>query len=252
MTETTTNQTTTYEIAKKTPLSASKLALIDTLSGISSGVLSKIAEHPFDTVKVRLQVQESMGTKYNGPVDCFKTTLANEGMRGFYKGVSAPIIGACLELAVTFAAYGYATKTMVFVNEKYRGKVGDLSVFDKAMAGFLVGPMTAALLCPIELIKCRLQSQTGAKGKYKGGIDCINQVVRSEGLRGIYRGYGVTLVRECPANFAWFGAYQLGLSMFKKGYGVENEDELGLLPLMVSGAAGGIGYWTLGIGFGVF
>ena len=34
------------------------------------------------------------------------------------------------------------------------------------------------------------------------------QVLLSEGIRGLYRGYGATVAREVLGNGAWFGTYE--------------------------------------------
>lgn len=51
--------------------------------------LSNNLQHPFDTVKVRLQTSSN----YTGMVDCVSKTVKKEGVRGLYKGMSAPIAG---------------------------------------------------------------------------------------------------------------------------------------------------------------
>uniref|UniRef100_A0A453AZQ1 Solute carrier family 25 member 44 n=1 Tax=Aegilops tauschii subsp. strangulata TaxID=200361 RepID=A0A453AZQ1_AEGTS len=42
---------------------------------------------------------------------------------------------------------------------------------------------------------------------YRGPFDVINKVVRSEGLRGLYRGFGITLLTQSPASALWWSSY---------------------------------------------
>jgi solute carrier family 25 carnitine/acylcarnitine transporter 20/29 len=40
--------------------------------------------------------------------------------------------------------------------------------------------------------------------------------VRSEGLRGLYRGTGLTLLRDVPGSVAYYGAYEIIRNHFAK------------------------------------
>lgn len=43
--------------------------------------------------------------------------------------------------------------------------------------------------------------------RYNGPFDVIRNVSRTEGLRGLYRGFGLTIVTQSPASALWWGAY---------------------------------------------
>lgn len=61
------------------------------MAGIFSGATKLAVGHPFDTVKVRLQTAPE--GKFKGPIDCVMQTFRKEGIRGFYKGATPPLIG---------------------------------------------------------------------------------------------------------------------------------------------------------------
>lgn len=42
---------------------------------------------------------------------------------------------------------------------------------------------------------------------YNGPFDVIRKVIKTEGLRGIYRGFGLTALIQSPASALWWGAY---------------------------------------------
>lgn len=56
------------------------------------------SQHPFDTLKVRLQTSNN----YKGLVDCFKQTVAKEGLLGLYKGMASPLVGVTPMFALSF------------------------------------------------------------------------------------------------------------------------------------------------------
>ena len=48
---------------------------------------------------------------------------------------------------------------------------------------------------PIDTVRRRMMMTSAEKVKYRGGIDCISAIVRSEGVKSLYRGAGVNVVR---------------------------------------------------------
>jgi ornithine carrier protein len=78
-------------------------ALKDIVFGSFAGIVGKIIEYPFDTVKVRLQAQPGhLPLRYKGPLDCFQQSLRQDGLRGLYRGISAPLFGAAVETSSLF------------------------------------------------------------------------------------------------------------------------------------------------------
>ncbi|CDO73686.1 hypothetical protein BN946_scf185015.g14 [Trametes cinnabarina] len=81
-------------------------ALKDITFGSVAGIASKFFEHPFDLTKVRLQSQVlDAEARFKGPLDCLVKTWQKEGLRGLYRGLPAPIVGAMAENASLFWSY---------------------------------------------------------------------------------------------------------------------------------------------------
>ncbi|XP_032150434.1 mitochondrial ornithine transporter 1 isoform X3 [Sapajus apella] len=68
----------------------------------------------------------------------------------------------------------------------------------------------------------------------------IKSILRKDGPLGFYHGLSSTLLREVPGYFFFFGGYELSRSFFASG---RSKDELGPVPLMLSGGVGGICLW---------
>lgn len=80
-----------------------KEAAKDILFGSIAGIVGKVIEYPFDTVKVRLQSQpDGIPAQYKGPVDCFRQSWRADGIPGLYRGLSAPLVGAAVETSSLF------------------------------------------------------------------------------------------------------------------------------------------------------
>ena len=66
-------------------------------------------------------------------------------------------------------------------------------------------------LVPVDAVKCRMQIDRAARGSaglYAGPLDCVRQIVRSEGPRGLYRGSFLTLLRDAPTMGLYFLLYE--------------------------------------------
>uniref|UniRef100_A0A9L0KAM6 Mitochondrial ornithine transporter 1 n=1 Tax=Equus asinus TaxID=9793 RepID=A0A9L0KAM6_EQUAS len=68
----------------------------------------------------------------------------------------------------------------------------------------------------------------------------VKSILRKDGPLGFYHGLSSTLLREVPGYFFFFGGYELSRSFFASG---RSKDELGPVPLMLSGGVGGICLW---------
>ncbi|PWZ01174.1 hypothetical protein BCV70DRAFT_199536 [Testicularia cyperi] len=143
----------------------------DIAFGSIAGMVSKVFEHPFDLVKVRLQTQSADRPRYRGAFDCFKQTYLNEGIRGLYRGLSMPVLGATLENACLFFTYNQIQRAIRWSEGQSdaSGSAGTsaakadaeapLSIPQLAIAAAGAGAVTSLVLTPIELIKCKMQVQ---------------------------------------------------------------------------------------------
>ncbi|KAF4616855.1 hypothetical protein D9613_008749 [Agrocybe pediades] len=190
--------------------------------GSIAGMVSKVFEHPFDLTKVRLQSQVLDATaRFNGPIDCLKQTWQKEGIRGLYRGLPAPIVGAMAENASLFLAYGeFQTLIRRFTHRPLEDK---LPLYQLALAAAGAGAVTSFILTPIELVKCKMQVQMIAPQAavtpgtvprpLPGPISVLFTVIRSTGLRGLWLGHTGTLIRETGGTAAWFGTKEYVASL---------------------------------------
>jgi hypothetical protein len=66
----------------------------------ASSVLSTLTTFPLDSVKTRMQTY-----KYAGFLDCVRHTYQTEKLRGFFRGVTAPMASITLVRTVSFSIY---------------------------------------------------------------------------------------------------------------------------------------------------
>eukprot|EP01129_Flabellula_baltica_P013350 TRINITY_DN6174_c0_g1_i1.p1 TRINITY_DN6174_c0_g1~~TRINITY_DN6174_c0_g1_i1.p1 ORF type:complete len:286 (-),score=44.41 TRINITY_DN6174_c0_g1_i1:30-887(-) len=210
-------------------------ALIDILAGTAGGIAQVVIGHPLDTLKVRLQTQPYKNGKpqyFDGMLDCVVKTLKKEGFRGLYKGAASPLAGAMLHNANVFFCFGRMKQLIA------GGTSRELTILETTIAGAIGGIGMALTNAPIDLFKCKLQAQFGT-GLYKGTWDCATDIFKKHGIRGVFQGYGATVIRNVPC----FGLYFFGYEFTKRLISVPEP-----APIYVVAFAGGVAglcYWAI-------
>lgn len=172
----------------------------DVLCGSLAGAAGKVIEYPFDTAKVRLQTQNPANPTYRGPIDCIRTTLSAEGLRGLYRGMALPMAGAAAENATLFFTFT--------VFEKMTKPLGLAETPQALLCGCLGGLVASVVLTPIELLKCNTQVSAIAGIRHKTNMEQIRTILSHDGIRGLWKGQAGTAIREAGGSAAWFGSYR--------------------------------------------
>ncbi|XP_060684481.1 mitochondrial basic amino acids transporter [Hemiscyllium ocellatum] len=206
---------------------------LDFVAGCLGGVAGVLVGHPFDTVKVRLQVQNSNQPRYRGTVHCFRSIIRQESIFGLYKGIGSPMMGLTFINAIVFGVQG---NTM-----RYLGKDTPLNQF---LAGAAAGGIQCVICCPMELAKTRMQLQGmgeyQVKSKvYKNSLDCLIRIYKKQGICGINKGMVTTIFREIPA----FGFYFLTYDCLTRALHCEPGDSYIIPKLLFAGGMSGIASW---------
>ncbi|KIY70872.1 mitochondrial carrier [Cylindrobasidium torrendii FP15055 ss-10] len=193
------------------------LALRDIAFGSAAGMISKVFEHPFDLTKVRLQSQVlDASARFSGPLDCLQQTWRKEGIRGLYRGLPAPIVGAMAENASLFLSYReFQNLIRAYIHPLPSSEALPIKYLCLAAAG--AGSITSCLLTPIELVKCKMQVQMLSLKpgqKLPGPLTVLSTVVRETGFRGLWLGHTGTFIRETGGTAAWFGTKEFVAKLF--------------------------------------
>ncbi|ELU04534.1 hypothetical protein CAPTEDRAFT_97572 [Capitella teleta] len=213
---------------------------VDFFAGCIGGCAGVLVGHPFDTVKVRLQTQNFSKPQYKGTFDCFISIAKKESVFGLYKGMSSPLYGLAAINAIVFGVQRNVQRRME----------NPQSLTSHFIAGSVAGLAQSVICSPMELAKTRMQIQgQGASRKkyrqvslYKGPVDCLCKIYKTEGLRGLSRGFGLTVVRETPSFGVYFWSFEYMCRM------VNQEEALHEVhPAVLFGAGGmaGICAWIV-------
>ncbi|KAK9481242.1 mitochondrial carrier domain-containing protein [Lipomyces japonicus] len=191
----------------------------DTTAGFVGGAVQVLIGQPFDLVKVRLQTGQ-----FSTPLQAFSKTLAAEGPLAFYKGTATPLIGVGVCVSVQFYAFHEARRFILNRNNNNGDGSNQLSLGQFYLAGALAGIANSPVAGPVEQIRILLQTQRYNHKVYDGPLDAVKKIYRSEGLPGIFRGQGVTLLREAQAYGLWFLTFEFLMKQLQTRSGVKRND----------------------------
>uniref|UniRef100_G1DG44 ADP/ATP translocase n=1 Tax=Capra hircus TaxID=9925 RepID=G1DG44_CAPHI len=193
--------------------------LKDFLAGGVAAAISKTAVAPIERVKLLLQVQHaskqiSAEKQYKGIIDCVVRIPKEQGFLSFWRGNPANVIRYFPTQALNFA-----------FKDKYKqiflGGVDRHKQFWRFFAGNLAsgGGASATSLCffyPLDFARTRLAADVGkgaAQREFTGLGNCITKIFKSDGLRGLYQGFNVSVQGIIIYRAAYFGVYDTAKGM---------------------------------------
>jgi solute carrier family 25 carnitine/acylcarnitine transporter 20/29 len=88
--------------------------------------------------------------------------------------------------------------------KKVTNSYNSLTFWNGCWAGAFAGFTSSWFTGPVELIKCLMQDNPS---RYKSSVDCLKQVVRTQGFRGLFVGMFATQVRDIAFFMGQFSFY---------------------------------------------
>ncbi|KAI4523288.1 mitochondrial carrier [Schizophyllum commune Loenen D] len=217
----------------------------DLTAGTVGGIFQVLVGQPFDIVKVRMQTSPA-GT-YSGMMHCAGGILKNEGPLAFYKGTLSPLLGIGVCVSIQFGALEY-TKRIFQAQNLARGVGGpDGTAFGSGQlftAGVVAGIANGIVSCPVEHIRIRLQTQSAINPIYKGPGDAISKIFREHGVAGIFKGQGVTFLREATGYGMYFLTYEKLVQREMREKNIRR-DQISPLNAILYGALAGYALWAV-------
>ncbi|CAK7205950.1 mitochondrial FAD carrier protein flx1 [Sporothrix eucalyptigena] len=167
-----------------------------------AGACVQVLTNPLWVLKTRMLSSDShTAGAYPSMWVGARRVLAEEGLRGFYRGLGVSLIGVS-HGAVQFAVYEPLKK---FVLKSNGGKTSNESTLIVSSVAKLVA---GAVTYPYQVVRSRLQNYN-AEARFGRGIAGVSrQLWREDGARGFYRGLVPSVVRVMPATWVTFLVYE--------------------------------------------
>jgi hypothetical protein len=222
-----------------------------------AAMLSTAAGFPLDSVKTRLQTH-----KFNSAWHCIVDTKKNEGLRGFYRGLTAPLMSASVVRSISVTVYGLSVPQWSQFWFSVYGTPSHSSTIDRLVkttpvtlsAGAVAGMVCSVISCPfeftklasqIELLVLRRKSVAAAEIRTKGAADVAREIVQKAGLTALYAGYRYHFLRDFIGSGVYFCVYEnfkIGLSSLMQAQTSQTPHPI---SVAIGGAMAGTVCWTV-------
>ncbi|XP_058060665.1 mitochondrial carrier protein Rim2 isoform X2 [Anopheles bellator] len=188
--------------------------LVHILSATCAGFASSTATNPIWFIKTRMQLDSSNASNglRSSVGQCVKQIYESQGVRGFYKGITASYVGIS-ETVIHFVIYEALKKKLLELRESSPARYGDGPAGGKTSRDFLEFMLAGAtsktiasiVAYPHEVARTRLREEGN---KYRNFWQTLLTVWNEEGKAGLYRGLGTQLVRQIPNTAIMMATYE--------------------------------------------
>jgi len=179
--------------------------------GVAAGI-SKTIVAPIERVKLLLQVQHASkqitkDKQYKGIVDAFVRIPKEQGVMAFWRGNLANVIRYFPTQALNFAFKDkYKQIFLAGVDKKkqfWRYFAGNLA------SGGAAGATSLCFVYPLDFARTRLAADIGKTGsrEFTGLANCLAKTVKSDGIKGLYQGFGVSVQGIIIYRASYFGLF---------------------------------------------
>ncbi|XP_011311047.1 mitochondrial thiamine pyrophosphate carrier [Fopius arisanus] len=185
------------------------------VAGAVSGFMTRLTCQPIDVIKIRFQLQvepisHDHPSKYRSILQATRTIIKEEGIFSLWKG-HAP--AQLLSIAYGTAQFYTYNKIMEVSRNFVAPDHWQNSVH--FVAGATAGCIGTIVSFPFDTVRTRLVAQAHHQPVYKGFTSVYSLILRTESLRGFYRGLSPTLIQIAPHTGLQFVFYDLLTDIYK-------------------------------------
>lgn len=159
-------------------------------AGAITGGVGSIIGNPFDVLKTLAQANKG---KSVGLGTLVRDMYSQQGIAGFYRGVQANILRACVLNATKMGCYDIS-KGYVADATGWSRKDIKTSFCSATLAGFFM----TCTVSPFDRIRTNLMNQPTDKKLYNGFMDCAVKTVQEGGILSLWRGFVPIWARFAP------------------------------------------------------
>ncbi|KAJ1915396.1 hypothetical protein IWQ60_008450 [Tieghemiomyces parasiticus] len=203
----------------------------------AAAVVSRLCTHPLDTIKTRLQATQGLrGRHWLGTV---RHTLATEPLTAFYRGLPVALAFSIPALTTYLTTYEAAKAELTHFSHLYANHPGltgvaarwlsETAVGNYALSAMAAEGLSGLIWTPMEVLKNRLQVvqtsptppeatvagvavNAGRNGSGRSTSATTWALARTiyctDGLRGFFRGYWLSLAVFMPHTVIYFVTYE--------------------------------------------
>ncbi|KAI5302903.1 mitochondrial thiamine pyrophosphate transporter, partial [Ascosphaera atra] len=210
-----------------------KKGLESFIAGATAGGVATLSTYPFDLLRTRFAAQGNEKV-YLSIFHSVRSIARDEGLRGFFRGSSAAVTQIVPYMGFFFACYetlhplvlslpffrdpgdtASSSSSSSSDEETIPAVLKPFSTAD-ALTGTMSSVLSKTLIFPLDTVRKRLQVQGPTRTRYvhgnipeyRGVWRTMARTVKEHGLRGLYRGLSVSLLKAAPASAVTMWVYE--------------------------------------------
>jgi len=146
---------------------------------------------------------------FSGTADAFLKISRTEGISSLWSGLSPTLVLAVPTTAIYFTMY---EQLKVCIDSQRRALSSQPRILTEETpkwvsltSGGLARLAAVTLVSPLELVRTKMQSQ---KMPWSDVHKCLTELVRVQGIKGLWNGYTATLLRDVPFSALYWPLYE--------------------------------------------
>lgn len=183
-------------------------------SGAAAGVVSTMFTYPMDLLRTRFAAQKD-SKNYKSISHALSKIYTQEGLNGFFRGLTPTLMSIVPYMGIFFASY--ENFKSLIINQEYLKKIAP-----EASAGFIAGAFSKMIVFPLDVVRKRFQVQGPGRASFSqlpvystSVLKCISQIVKFEGIRGLYKGFVISLLKNAPFTAVTMYTFERSLKILR-------------------------------------
>ena len=183
--------------------------------GAVSGGFTSLFLTPIELVKCQMQTEPGrLSSAPRNPLSIVASVYRHDGILGFWRGQFGTFIRETGGSAAWFGSYEGVTAFF----RKQRAQqapatdtLQPLPIWQQLLAGASAGVSYNFLFYPADTVKSRMQTEEVASSLHDRKptfLQVGRALWRQQGLKGMYRGAGITVARSAPSSAIIFAIYE--------------------------------------------
>ncbi|KAK9864247.1 hypothetical protein WJX84_002434 [Apatococcus fuscideae] len=187
-------------------------------AGIFSSVTTVL--FPLSVIKTRQMAIESAAPGLSGSAKMARQIWQADGLRGFYRGFGTIVFGAIPARGIYLTTLEAARSGSAKMAHRVTSSEAQAAGLSNFVAGATASCVTQTIVVPIDVISQRQMVAEGARSaasqgapgsalgpNQRSGFKVISHILKTDGIFGLYRGFGASLFTFVPSSAVWWSAY---------------------------------------------
>lgn len=162
------------------------------IGGFAGGLASALTLQPFDLLKTRIQQSKD--------ITLWSAIRQVDSVKSLWRGTLASSIRTSVGSALYLTSLN-VMRTALASNRNSGSAVGrssnlpQLSMYENLLAGVLARALVGYITMPVTVLKVRYESTLY---QYRSLTEATKDIYAKEGIKGFFRGFGPTCLRDAP------------------------------------------------------